>query len=80
MPSHVLKIPVVKVGIAKCWTAPKSESVSIHTNAKLAKIAGLIKGNIIRIKLLYLLVHRTLAESKIGLEILIKATLVIKYT
>ena len=80
MPNHVLKIPVVKVGIAKCWTAPKSESVSIPTIAKLAKIAGLIRGNIIRVKLLSLLVPRTLAESNIGLEMLISATFIMRYT
>ena len=45
IPCHVLKIPVVKVGTAKCSTAPKSESVSIEIKAKPAIIAGLIIGN-----------------------------------
>ena len=44
-PNQVLKMPVVKVGTAKCSTAPKSESVSIATSAIPAKIAGLIKGS-----------------------------------
>ena len=32
------------MGIAKCWTAPKSARVSIATKATPAIIAGLIKG------------------------------------
>ena len=44
-PYQVLKMPVVKVGMAKCSTAPKSERVSIATKAIPAKIAGLIKGS-----------------------------------
>ena len=43
-PNQVLKIPVVKVCIAKCSTAPKSDKVSIITKARPAIIAGLTKG------------------------------------
>ena len=45
IPNHVLKIPVVKVGMAKCSTAPKSEIVSIATTISPAIIAGLANGN-----------------------------------
>ena len=50
MPNQALKIPVVKVGIAKCSTAPKSEIVSIATIISPAIIAGLASGRASRRK------------------------------
>ena len=44
-PNQVLKIPDVKVGIAKCSTAPKSDRTSIATNIRDATIEGLAIGN-----------------------------------
>ena len=44
IPYHVLKIPVVNVGIAKCSTAPKSDKVSIVTSINPPMTAGRIIG------------------------------------
>ena len=44
IPCQVLKIPVVKVWIAKWSTAPKSDRVSIITSIKPPIAAGLIIG------------------------------------
>ena len=44
IPSHTLKTPSVKVSKAKYSTVPKSEIVSINTNARPANIPGLAKG------------------------------------
>ena len=46
-------IPVVRVAIPKNDTAPKSDNVSIATNAKPATIAGLADGKMILKKDLY---------------------------
>ena len=45
--NHELYIPVVKVEIPKYETVPKSDNVSIATNDKPIKIAGLAVGRII---------------------------------
>ena len=45
IPIQTLKIPKVRVSNEKYSTVPKSETTSIHTRAKPAKIAGLARGN-----------------------------------
>ena len=50
---HESYIPVVRVAIPKNDTAPKSDNVSIATNAKPATIAGLADGKMILKKDLY---------------------------
>ncbi len=44
IPIQTLKIPKVRVSNEKYSTVPKSDTTSIHTNAKPAKIAGLANG------------------------------------
>ena len=44
MPIQTLKIPKVRVSIEKYSTVPKSDTTSIHTKARPAKIAGLANG------------------------------------
>ena len=44
IPIHTLNIPKVRVSNEKYSTVPKSDTTSIQTNAKPAKIAGLANG------------------------------------
>ena len=68
MPNQALKIPVVKVGIAKCSTAPKSEIVSIATIISPAIIAGLASGRASRRKVSFFDNPSVLAVSKTSLD------------
>ena len=67
-PNQVLKIPDVKVGIAKCSTAPKSDRTSIATNIRDATIEGLAIGNATLKKVLNLDRPRVRDTSKISLD------------
>ena len=80
IPNHVLKIPEVKVGTAKCSTAPKSDSVSIATNIIPAITAGRAKGRATFKKVLLFDKPKVLEISKISLDWLRKAVLEIKKT
>ena len=67
-PNQVLKIPDVKVGIAKCSTAPKSDRTSMPTNIRAATIEGLAIGNATLKKVLNLDKPRVRDTSKISLD------------
>ena len=80
IPCHVLNMPVVKVGTAKCSTAPKSESVSIEIKAKPAIIAGLMVGNETRKNLWNRFRPKVSADSRMDFDWFKNEILVRRYT
>ena len=61
-------MPVVNVGIEKCSTAPKSDSVSMITSINPPMIAGLIMGIASLKEISNLLKPRILPASNVDLD------------